>query len=675
MSEPERSRIRARDVGGESKLSTLDAACLLLDRPNQPLQMAAVVELDGCLDYEALLDVLSERLLALPRFRQRPVRSRYDLLPPVWEDDPSFDLSHHVRYVALPPPGDDERLRHVVETLYSAPLAPDRPLWEIHLIDGLSGRRSALLCKIHHCMSDGVGAIQILERIADRATESGAAETTPSVRLVPCSETSGTPQSQGDEQQSSAGRSPTAKAAAAAEEKDEEPEAAPKDAPQGLVEALLAVAGTLVDPPRLFERARDLAEVISTVATLAEQRASDLPFHGQLGHARRLVWRSFPLDEFQSLRTAADCTINDAVLAVVAGALRHYLDGQGVFPDDVTLRAAVPVSFRSNAQDADSGNLFTAVFPRLPVDVADPIERLRRARDEMRELKRRGQARATGLALAILGSLPWQAEAALLDLIPDRRFVDAVCTNVPGPRGTLSLLGRKIVEIHPIVPLFQRMGLGFAVASYRNRLSICATADPTLVEDADRVLSGIEDALYETRTALWERSEALAIASRLVRTPTVAELMSREVPTVGAADSVRHAHQIMRENRLRHLPVVDDAFHLIGVLTQGDLLVADEAPLPASESGEEPLRAPEDALAGAHAANVRAARAALALAAPHETAFEAGRRMVENETDFLPVVDDAGKLLGLVTQEHFLRWTTSRMADQPPAGRGGPRPA
>src|SRR5581483_6370144 len=152
-----------------------------------------------------------------------------------------------------------------------------------------------------------------------------------------------------------------------------------------------------------------------------------------------------------------------------------------------------------------------------PVDVPDPIERLRRARDEMRDLKRRGQARATGAMLALFGRLPWAAEAALLRLAPDRRLFDTVCTNMIGPQKPLRLLGRRITALHPIVPLFQRVGLGFAVASYAGHISICASTDPALVPEPESLLRGIDDALYETRSALWARSDALAIAAGLAR--------------------------------------------------------------------------------------------------------------------------------------------------------------
>lgn len=632
--------------GATPELSALDAACLFLERPHQPLHMGCLVELAGGIPLDDLLERLNARLLPLRQFRQRPVRARLDLGAPVWEDDPAFDLRRHVRHVALPAPGDEQALQHVVETLFSTPLAQDRPLWEVHLIEGLAGGRAAILCKLHHCVNDGVSALRILEVIADpvegaedgRRTIAGSrASADTAADLAP---------------DTAADFAPDTAIDPAAEDRH------PTEATgllQAAVEAALAV---LPDRSTVLGHVREAAEAIATLAELLDEPDNPVPLTGTLGTSRQMFWRSFPIEEFRSLRTAMDCTINDAVLAVVAGGLRRHLEERGAFPDDLMLRAAVPVNVRGEDHGLAPGNLFTAMFPRLPIDVADPVDRVVCVREEMRDLKNRGQARATGLMLALFGSLPWPVEAALLQLLPDRRIVDTVCTNVPGPRGTLSLLGRQMLDLHPIVPLFQSMGVGFAIASYAGRISICATIDPSIVPDGDRLLQGVEDALYETRSALWARSEALAIAGRLARVPTVADLMTRNLVTVAADDSLLRAHDIMRTTRVRHVPVIDHGRRLIGVLTQRDLLVA--SPSAASAMSDEER---ERSLGQCRADE--AARTRLTFVAPHESAAEAGRRMVENEVDFLPVIDEGGRLVGLVTEEQFVRWTSGRAGTRP----------
>lgn len=468
-------------ASGDGRLSDLDEAFLYLERPNQPMQIGCVAELDGHLELEELLATLEVRLAPLPRFRQRPAHSPFNLRGVSWEDDPVFDIRQHVRHVALPPPADEQSLRHVVETLFATPLPPDRPLWQIHLIDGLPGRRSALLCKVHHCMSDGISALGVLERIADPANDGAGAP---------------------------------AADAATDEDAPSSAKAAPRSLP-GAIGGLLDRLRAIAEPGALQAAVRDVGSALDAVASFVQEPVSVLPFHGRLGHGRRMIWRSFPFDEFDSLRVAGDCTINDAVLTVITGALRAYLDEEGVCPDDARVRLLVPMSVRGANGNAEMGNLITAVFPWLPVDEEDPLERLNRVREEMSAIKGREMGRATGILLGLLGLLPSAVEAAALRLLPDVPLVSAACTNVRGPAQPLRLLGRRIAEIHPIMNLFQGIGLAFAVASYAGRLSICAATDPRLLPDGERLIDAVEEAVYELRTEHWRTSKALRLARGL----------------------------------------------------------------------------------------------------------------------------------------------------------------
>lgn len=487
MRAAERPAMREGAPSGEDRLSDLDEAFLYMERPNQPMQIGCVAEIDGRFERDELIEALRVRLASLPRFRQRPAHTTLNLFGVRWEDDPQFDVANHVRHVALPEPGDEETLRHVVETLFATPLPPDRPLWEIHLIDGLPNRRSALLCKVHHCMSDGISALGVLERVADAAVAPEAAD-----------------------RPDSGARRPRAEAAAG--RRDGARRALP-GAIGGVLERLRAAAS---DPATLLTAVRDVGSAIDAAASFLQEPVTVLPFHGRLGHGRRMIWRSFPLDEFESLRVAGDCTVNDAILTVIAGALRRFLDEEGVCPDDAKVRMLVPMSVRQPGADtSDLGNLITAVFPWLPVDEEDPLERLSRVREEMRAIKGREMGRATAILLGALGLLPSAVEAAALRLLPDVPLVSAACTNVRGPSEPLRILGRRVSEIHPIMNLFQGVGLTFAVASYAGRLSICAATDPRLLPDGERLMQAVEEAIYELRTEHWRTSAALRIAQGL----------------------------------------------------------------------------------------------------------------------------------------------------------------
>src|SRR5262249_58902078 len=131
------------------------------------------------------------------------------------------------------------------------------------------------------------------------------------------------------------------------------------------------------------------------------------------------------------------------------------------------------------------------MFPTPPSDIADRVDRLHRVAAHMSELKERGQAHATGLLMALAGALPAPLSALLGRMLPGWPMINLVCTNVPGPREPRSILGRRIVGMHPLVPLFEGLGLGFAILSYADRLSIGVTADPALVPDVDAIAEAI----------------------------------------------------------------------------------------------------------------------------------------------------------------------------------------
>jgi WS/DGAT/MGAT family acyltransferase len=596
------------------RLSPLDAAFLYFERPNQRLHVGCVALLEGPLPFDAFTRVVIERFAPVRRYHERPVRPLLDLDWPHWERDSSFDVHRHVRHVAVPAPGDEAALRELVDTLFSTPLDRHHPLWEAYLIDGLAGGRAALLWKVHHSMIDGVSGAQLVEVLADRPPD--AREPAPR----------------------SGGGAQTAAAFL----------------------ARLRAAAAATNPATLLATARHAAEALRMVATFVREPASTLPFNGHLSDARRIVWASFALDDFLALRGAAGCKVNDVVLAVIAGALRGYLAARRVRPDALRVRALIPVSMRGDSQRLTLGNLVSAMFVTLPVDVADPTERLRAVARETRTLKEREQAQACGLALQAVGALPAPVSAVVGRVVPETLFVNTVCTNVPGPPEARTLLGRRILEIHPIVPLFQGMGLEFAIMSYARRISICAAADPHLVSDAATIREHLLASAAELRAALAPHPGAAA-AEGNGGGPRVDDLMTRDVVTIRPEASLARAYAIMRARRIRHLPVLDAGGRLVGILTHRDVLAATSSSLDvATEAARVWL------LGRGRAADVMETH--LSVAAADEPAATAGERMARHKIGCLPVIAPDGELVGIVTAEDFLRWATQRMA----AGSSGP---
>jgi len=355
------------------------------------------------------------------------------------------------------------------------------------------------------------------------------------------------------------------------------------------------------------------------------------------------------------MRGADGCKVNDVVLAVITGALRRYLQARGVEPAGLRVRTLVPVSVRRPEDHMALGNLVASMFPTLPIGIADPIERLHALAAEMRSLKEQGQAQASSVLMSLLGAMPAPVGALLGRLLPERAIINTVCTNVPGPRQVCHVAGRRIVEIHPMVPLFQNMGVEFAILSYAGQLSISAAVDPTLVPDADTIPDHLAAAADELRAALRPIERPPTVAFLAPSVPRVAGLMTTPPITVRREDRLATAWRIMQTYRIRHLPVVDGDGRLVGLVTHRDLLAASSSSIIAS-SAEDRVQL----LTWASVGDVMETH--LSTAHPEDTAAHAGERLLRHKIGCLPVVEGDAQLVGVVTEEDFLRWATVEMA-------------
>lgn len=592
-------------------LSALDAAFLYFETPTQPLHVGCVTMLEAPVPFDDLMALIEERLLRFRRYRQRPVRPTFDLGRPTWEDSSDFDPRRHVRRVAVPPPGDEEALHELIDTLFATALDPGLPLWETYLIEGLPGGRAALLLKIHHCMIDGVSGVQLLEVLTD-SDGPDAGPPPPSTLPAP---------------------------------------RRPRTRPLDWLGGLLDPAG----PRAQLDAAR---EALRSIGTLVTAPPSRLPWNGTLTGRRRIVWASFGMPEVLAVRGAVGCKVNDVVLATIAGALRIYLLRRGVPTEALHVRALVPVSVRRADERLTFGNLVAAMFPSLPVAVADPRARLVAIAREMNVLKERGQARASTLFVSLMEQLPAPLEALLGRILATQGLVSTVCTNVPGPPGQRTLLGRRVLEIHPVVPLFQAMGLEFAILSYGGRLSITAAADPGLMPDARTIGPALVES-FQALVAATIGAPQPAAAAPSDAPLRVGDLMTRQILAISPQDSFADAWQIMREARVRHLPVVDRELRLIGLVTHRDLV--GHAPSDLTDAREDERIA---ALAHVHIGDIMETH--LSTAAPDEPLACAGQRMLDAKIGCLPVVAADGRLLGILTESDFVRWTTL-LAENVPA--------
>src|SRR5262245_40086876 len=451
------------------RMTALDAAFYHLERTGQLLHVGGIYTVDGALDYERTLADLSARLHLIPRYTQRVVPVPLNLGHPTWEPARGFDIRLHVVRHTLRRPGDDEQLRNLSSRLFAEPLARSRPLWELHQIDGYRGDRSALLAKVHHCMIDGVSGVQLLGVMFDPSPN--PAPPPPPPETIP------------------APPLPTSSA---------QIWRALADGAATTVEGLRQLGGLLRHPATAWEELQATMTGLSELLRLGLAPIPPTPFNGFVGTLRRIEWATFDLNQVKAIKNRLGGTVNDVILATISGALRRYLEGRGVNPDRVELRAMCPVNLRTAAEHLKLGNRVSALMAPLPVGIFDPLERLRQVRAAMEQLKRSGESARMSRMMDLLSyvPVPLQHQLGWVQSTP----VNTICTNVPGPPVSLYFQGRRLDTMVPIVPLAQGVGLAFAILSYADSITIGVNLDPGLVRDGERITAHLRETFEELRT-------------------------------------------------------------------------------------------------------------------------------------------------------------------------------
>ncbi|MET8796335.1 wax ester/triacylglycerol synthase family O-acyltransferase [Nocardia sp. NPDC004568] len=395
---------------------------------------------------EEFAALLTARIAGMPRMRQRVRRTVLDLAAPEWEDDPAFDLGHHLRWTALPRPGQDSALCELVAAEIEERLDRDRPLWECVVVEGLADDRWAVILKAHHSLVDGVSGLAVFETLCDP----GPVDDAPARRGRPV-----------------------------------------RKRPEHAGWAKLPTAL----PAAVFGTVRSLVPV--GAAVLRQGPVSSL--NGPIGHRRRYTAVRLPLPVVSAIGAAYHVTVNDVVLAAITTGYRELLRGRGEEPAAHPLRILVPVSMRSGHAKYVMDNRVSAVLPDLPVDRADPVDRLRVVHMTMKAHKSGGAPGAEHLVLKLARGLPFAAVAWTLRLVArfPQHGVAGLATNVPGPRHALTLRGRPVLELLPAVPIAMRLRTAIAILSYHDHLVFGITGDYDSTPDIDVLATGIRGAVRE----------------------------------------------------------------------------------------------------------------------------------------------------------------------------------
>jgi diacylglycerol O-acyltransferase len=456
------------------RLNSLDASFIDAEDQDQhaSFAIASIAVFEGpAPSYEEFLAAIEGRLPLVPFYRKKLRMTPFRLGPPVWVDDPDFDLRYHVRQTALPAPGGDAQLSRLMARVMTQRLDRDYPLWEYWLVEGLDQGRWALISKVHHCRVDGVSGTDLYRVIFDASAAPAPPgpdhQTVPAHLTVP------------------AGPSDLALAADAA------------------VQAALiplreshAVCGALAHPGRAVRQAADVWRGVTTMARSAwPATASSLT--GPIGRQRRYTWARASLDDVKTIKRELGGTVNDVVLTAISSGFRALLLARGEEPGPSMVPSLVPVSTRAPGEESIYENRVSAIVAELPVHLADPLERLAAVRAQMSALKASKEASA-GEAMISLGrytAFPLASMAVRLAFSLPQREIVTVTTNVPGPRQPLYALGRRLVEIIPYVPIATTLRTGISIFTYCEHVTFGITGDYATTPDLEVLAGGIEDGI------------------------------------------------------------------------------------------------------------------------------------------------------------------------------------
>ncbi len=460
------------------RLGALDAAFLHLETQEAPLHVGGISLVDGDVTAAALAARLGPRLLDTPRYRQRVSAPPLGVGHPLWERDTAFDIARHVVESSVDAPGDDAALRSRAAALLAERLPRDRPLWDLHVLRGLRGGRSAIVSRVHHCLVDGVSGVELMHQVFDL---------TPDGRTRPAPAPPEVPRDAGD-------------VALVVE-------AVREAAATGLAagEALLRSVGALRASWReIVARAVDTT---TTLAGAARQPVRRLPFNRTLTGARRLAFLRWPVADLRAIGRPAGATVNDVVLAALAAGLGRWLARLGTDVSGHALRVLVPVNVRRDDERHLLGNRVSMIPVEIPFDGA-PQDRLEATVARTAAMKRVGLADLVDRAADLVDVVPAAVYGAALSLaaspgvlswsapLRSARFLTAnlVCTNVPGPPVPLYCLGHRVLAHQPFVPLAFETGLNVALLTYDQVLHLTLVADAAAVPDLDALTDAVEAA-------------------------------------------------------------------------------------------------------------------------------------------------------------------------------------
>jgi WS/DGAT/MGAT family acyltransferase len=446
-----------------ARLSALDASFLEIESENAHMHVGWVATFlppaDGTMPtFEELRDHVADRLCRAPRYRQRLAGVPLGLNSPSWVDAESFDITEHVLH------STSRDVRELADMAFSVPLNRDRPLWELWIADQLADNRIGIVGKAHHCLVDGIAAVELAGLLLDPSPDAAAPDSEPwSPRRAP-----------GALDRVAGGV---------------------RDLMNGPAEMVRGSARAVRRPRSLLSFADEARRAAGALAGSLDPAPAAPLFNEPISPLRRLALLSRPLEDLKTIKRSFDTTLNDVVLAVCAGGVRDFMLSRGTKPE--RLKTMVPVNVRGDAAAADLGNRISFIFVDLPCDEADPVARLRRVHAATTSRKAAGNPRGADSVLRALGLAPRPVQQIAAHAAASPRAYNLVISNIPGPPLPVWMRGCRLEAAHPVIPLSDRHALSIGLTTIGDGAHFGVYCDRKRIPDADVLAERIDLAVDE----------------------------------------------------------------------------------------------------------------------------------------------------------------------------------
>ena len=506
------------------KLSWGDTVFLHLEREDMPLNVASVCTFAGEISFRDCARFVESKLPQLPRYLKRVVAAPFGLGLPSWQYDPEFELSRHMKDVTLQH-GTDTELKNLAGKLFSAAFDRKHPLWDMTLVRGLKGSRTGIIFRLHHCMVDGMAGVGLMKVLLDAS---------PDATLPP--------------RQKMKFKAPP-------------PPDPLSSLTAGFVDSYSDFIKTLLDACAdllsVAERTamngakidtKELTKLFPEITAFTARLRFNVVYHGP----QMFACTEIPLEEVKKIRHAAGTSVNDVILAIITASLRKYCELHGDTVKGRLLRIMVPVNLRQSSSGQEWGNRISLIPVTIPFDIRDPRKLLIAVHHRTEFLKRVHAAELVSLAGGLIGMLPLSLQGLagpLASQLPVTPF-NLVCTNVPGPQFPLYLLGHKMIDWYPYVPVGGEMAVNCAVLSYNGTVYFGFSGDVHAAPDLRRIEKLLRTSFEELRdavlTPLQKRTApptGRGAASRRskIPPPRASDVEGPAIPSKAAAESERVA--------------------------------------------------------------------------------------------------------------------------------------